>query len=513
MTYNEQTGNKKRIAKNTFVLYARSILVMVIALYTSRIILSALGAEDFGLYNVIAGVVGLFLFLRTAMEKCTQRFLNVEMVRGTDRLKDTFSVSLTIHLLIALFAFLLTETIGLWFLNYHVNIPEGREFAANCVYQAAVIGLSFTICTIPFSACIIAHEKMGFFAFVSIADAFLNLAAALTISLSGNDHLIFYSICVLIVNALNFLAYLLYCMRKFEEVTIKVLWEKSLIKQMLDYIGWTLFGHTLIIATNQGNIILVNQFFGVTVNAAMAIASQVNRAVLNFTNNFQTAFNPQITKSYAAQDFVFLRSLVYGTTKISYFLLTIISMPLIFNLNMILDFWLTEVPQYTAEFCILMIVSGILQASSSPLNFCVMSSGNIKAFQIATGLVFVSDLFILYALFSAGMPPVTAMYLKSAIMLIVFGVRLHYARKIIPTLTIKSYLHNIAFPLLTSTALSIVVVIFLMQYVNTLFTHIVSIPLIAGITASSAYLIGLSKEERAQTIAFVKKMRKKIQHG
>ena len=512
MTYNEQTGNKKRIAKNTFVLYARSILVMVIALYTSRIILSALGAEDFGLYNVIAGVVGLFLFLRTAMEKCTQRFLNVEMVRGTDRLKDTFSVSLTIHLLIALFAFLLTETIGLWFLNYHVNIPEGREFAANCVYQAAVIGLSFTICTIPFSACIIAHEKMGFFAFVSIADAFLNLAAALTISLSGNDHLIFYSICVLIVNALNFLAYLLYCMRKFEEVTIKVLWEKSLIKQMLDYIGWTLFGHTLIIATNQGNIILVNQFFGVTVNAAMAIASQVNRAVLNFTNNFQTAFNPQITKSYAAQDFVFLRSLVYGTTKISYFLLTIISMPLIFNLNMILDFWLTEVPQYTAEFCILMIVSGILQASSSPLNFCVMSSGNIKAFQIATGLVFVSDLFILYALFSVGMPPVTAMYLKSAIMLIVFGVRLHYAKKIIPTLTIKSYLHNIAFPLLTSTALSIVVVIFLMQYVNTLFTHIVSIPLIAGITASSAYLIGLSKEERAQTIAFVEKMRKKIQH-
>ena len=232
MTYNEQTGNKKRIAKNTFVLYARSILVMVIALYTSRIILSALGAEDFGLYNVIAGVVGLFLFLRTAMEKCTQRFLNVEMVRGTDRLKDTFSVSLTIHLLIALFAFLLTETIGLWFLNYHVNIPEGREFAANCVYQAAVIGLSFTICTIPFSACIIAHEKMGFFAFVSIADAVLNLAAALTISLSGNDHLIFYSICVLIVNALNFLAYLLYCMRKFEEVTIKVFGMQMQIKNI-----------------------------------------------------------------------------------------------------------------------------------------------------------------------------------------------------------------------------------------------------------------------------------------
>ena len=276
---NEQTGNKKRIAKNTVVLYIRMIVVMFITLYTSRIILSALGAEDFGLYNVIAGVVGLFLFLRTAMEKCTQRFLNVEMARGTDRLKDTFRVSLTIHLLIALFAFLLTETIGLWFLNSHVNIPEGREFAANCVYQAAVVGLSFTICTIPFSACIIAHEKMGFFAIISILDAFLNLAAAFMISLSGNDHLIFYAICILIVNALNFLAYLLYCMRKFEEVTLKVLWEKSLIKQMLDYIGWALFGHTLIIATNQGNILLVNQFYGVTVNAAMAIASQVNQVI------------------------------------------------------------------------------------------------------------------------------------------------------------------------------------------------------------------------------------------
>ena len=506
---NEQTGNKKRIAKNTVVLYIRMIVVMFITLYTSRIILSALGAEDFGLYNVIAGVVGLFLFLRTAMEKCTQRFLNVEMARGTDRLKDTFRVSLTIHLLIALFAFLLTETIGLWFLNSHVNIPEGREFAANCVYQAAVVGLSFTICTIPFSACIIAHEKMGFFAIISILDAFLNLAAAFMISLSGNDHLIFYAICILIVNALNFLAYLLYCMRKFEEVTLKVLWEKSLIKQMLDYIGWALFGHTLIIATNQGNILLVNQFYGVTVNAAMAIASQVNRAVLNFTNNFQTAFNPQITKSYAAQDFVFLRSLVYGTTKISFFLLTIISMPLIFNLNMILDFWLTEVPQYTAEFCTLMIVSGILQATSSPLNFCVMSSGDIKAFQIATGLVFVSDLFILYAFFSAGMPPITAMYLKTAIMLVVFGVRLHFARKKIPTLTINSYLRNIVFPLLTSTALSVAVIIVLMQHVNTLFMHIVSIPLIVFITASSAYIIGLSREERAQIIAFFNRFAKK----
>ena len=508
----EQTGNKKRIAKNTVVLYIRMIVVMFITLYTSRIILSALGAEDFGLYNVIAGVVGLFLFLRTAMEKCTQRFLNVEMARGTDRLKDTFRVSLTIHLLIALFAFLLTETIGLWFLNSHVNIPEGREFAANCVYQAAVIGLSFTICTIPFSACIIAHEKMGFFAFISIVDALLNLVAAFTISLLGNDHLIFYAICILIVNALNFLAYLIYCTRKFEEVTIKILWEKSLVKQMFDYIGWALFGHTLIIATNQGNIILVNQFYGVAVNAAMAIASQVNRAVLNFTNNFQTAFNPQITKSYAAKDFVFLRSLVYGTTKISFFLLTIISLPLIFNLNMILDFWLTEVPQYTAAFCTLMIVSGILQASSSPLNFCVMSSGDIKAFQITTGLVFVSDLFILYALFSAGMPPIAAMYLKTVIMLVVFGVRLHFAGKIIPTLTIKSYLRNIVFPLLTSTALSVAVIIILMQYVYTIFMHIVSIPLIACITASSAYLIGLSQEERAQTITFVKRIRKKILH-
>ena len=184
-------------------------------------------------------------------------------------------------------------------------------------------------------------------------------------------------------------------------------------------------------------------------------------------------------------------------------------MPLIFNLNMILDFWLTEVPQYTAEFCTLMIVSGILQATSSPLNFCVMSSGDIKAFQIATGLVFVSDLFILYAFFSAGMPPITAMYLKTAIMLVVFGVRLHFARKKIPTLTINSYLRNIVFPLLTSTALSVAVIIVLMQHVNTLFMHIVSIPLIVFITASSAYIIGLSREERAQIIAFFNRFAKK----
>jgi len=513
MANSEHTGNKKRIAKNTVVLYIRMIVVMLITLYTSRVVLKALGAEDFGLYNVIAGVVGLFLFLRTSMEKCTQRFLNVEMAQDTGRLKETFSVSLTIHLLIALCAILLTETIGLWFLNYHVNIPEGREFAANCVYHAAVISLSFTICTIPFSACIIAHEEMGFFAFVSIMDAVFNLCAALLIAHAPTSRLILYSVCICSINALNLLAYIVFCIRSFSEVTLKLYWEKRLVRQMFDYIGWALFGHTLIIATNQGNIILVNQFYGVTVNAAMAIASQVNRAVLNFTNSFQTAFNPQITKSYAAQDFIFLRSLVYGTTKISFFLLTIISMPLIFNLDMILNFWLTEVPQYSADFCTLMIVSGILQASSSPLNFCVMSSGDIKAFQITTGLVFVSDLIILYALFSVGMPPITAMYIKIFIMLAVFGVRLHFAKKKIPTLTINSYLRDIVFPLLTSTVLSVAVIIALMQYVNTLFMHIVSIPLIIGFTASSAYLIGLSKDERAQTIAMVKRITKKILHN
>ncbi|MCF0206771.1 MAG: oligosaccharide flippase family protein, partial [Bacteroidales bacterium] len=351
MAQNSSSRNK-RIATNTFWLYIRSLIVMLVSLYTSRVILDALGVEDYGLYNVVGGVVGLFSFLRTSMTKSTQRFLNVEMVNPLGRLKDTFSVSLFVHVIIAVVALFLLETVGLWFLNNYIQIPSGREHAANMVYQSTVFSLILTIISVPYNASIIAHEKMGYFAIVSIVDCLLKLLICYLILVDGFDRLILYGWLMLGVSFVNFLMYVAYCLIMCSETSFRLLYDKALFRDMFSYTTWTVVGQAAIVGTNQGNNILVNIFHTVTANAAMGVANQVNSAVVSLTSNFQTAFNPQITKSYAAKDYAYLTSLVYTTSKISYLLLLIVSLPLMFNVEDILNIWLKEVPQDAGVFCI-----------------------------------------------------------------------------------------------------------------------------------------------------------------
>lgn len=447
--------NNKRIAKNTLVLYIRMLIVTVCGLYTSRIILKSLGIDDYGLYSVVGGVVTLFSFFRSSMEKCTQRYLNIEMAKPNGRLRGTFNNALIIHMAFAIIAFVFAETIGLWFLNTYLNIPLGREFAANCVYQTVVGGLVLTIMKIPYSASIISNERMGLFAFISLVDCILNLLIAFLISYSNFDRLIYYSFLLLFANLINFIFYIIYCNSNFSETKLQLKLEKDICREMLRYTSWTLLGHAMIIGTNQGNSILVNMFHGVSANAAMAVANQVNSHVLQLTGNFQTAFNPQITKTYASDDKIYLQKLIFSTSKLSYYLLLLICLPLMFNIDRVLDIWLDHVPVDANIFCILMLSSGIIQATTAPLNFGVMASGQIKWFQIVTGCVFISDLFFLYALFSLGMPAPTAMIVKLGIMMIVAFVRMFFSQKILRCVTIISYSKNVLFPLITVTIICV----------------------------------------------------------
>lgn len=453
----DNTSKSKRIAKNTVMLYVRSLIVMIISLYTSRVILHALGVEDYGLYNVIGGVVGLFAFLRTSMTKSTQRFLNVEMAKPDGRLSETFRVSFSIHFVISLVALLLAETLGLWFLNNYIQIPEGREFAANIVYQSTVFSLVFTILSVPFNACIIAHEKMGYFAAVSIADSILKLLICYLIMIDGMDRLILYGWLMMLINLINFFLYAIYCLSKYSETSFQFLFHKGLVKEMLGYTTWTLLGQIAIIGTNQGNNVLVNMFHSVTANASMGIAHQINSAIVSLTSNFQTAFNPQITKSYAARDYDYLRFLVYSTSKISYFLLFFVSIPIIFNIGDILNIWLTKAPLYADEFCVLIIINSILNALSAPLNFSVLSSGNIKWFQIVTSIVYLSDLFFVYIFFSLGFPPVYALYVKVSIMVVILFVRLNFAHKIVASIDYYSYFKVVLKRIAIVTVLSVII--------------------------------------------------------
>lgn len=480
------------------------LIVTLVGLYTSRVILKALGADDFGLYSVVGGIVALFAFFRSSMEKCTQRFLNFEMGKDGENLYGVFGNALTIHIGIATIAFILAETIGIWFLNTHINIPEGREYAANCIYQTVVGGLLLTIFSIPYSAAIIAHERMGIFAIISIVECACVLITALIINLVSQDRLILYGILVLATRLTVFIICVAYCYVNISETKVRPTYDKSISRKMLGYTSWALLGHAMILGTNQGNIILVNMFHGVSANAAMAVANQVNSHVLSLTSNFQTAFNPQITKSYAVKDFTYLQSLMISTSKLSYFLLFAICLPLFLNIDFILDIWLEDVPIDTNIFCILMLSSGIIQATTSPLNFSIMATGRIKWFQIVTGLVFISDLFILYFFFNLGLSAPTAMWVKLSIMIIVAIVRAIFVHKVMPEVIIKDYFNKALIPILATTLIAVPFALFLISFANSIVGKLSLTLIVFIITLGLIVFVGFTNKERQVLLNFFK---------
>lgn len=501
----DKSSNTKRILKNTIILYVRMIVVMVIALYTSRVVLKALGVEDFGLYNVIGGVVSLFAFLRTSLEQTTQRFLNYEMGSANGRLSDVFRVNFTIHVVIAVIAFLLTETVGLWFVNNYINIPEGREIAANWVYQSVVLSLCMTIITVPFSAAINAHEKMSYYAIVTIIDAFLKLAIAFAILYDNNDRLILYGILMGLISVVDFAMYSVYSKIKFEEISFKLLFDRVLIKRVLSFTSWTLVGQAATLGTNQGNNILLNIFHGVTANAAMGVGNQIGSAILGLSGNFQKAFNPQITKSYAEKDFEYMRFLLFAMSKVTFGLMMICSIPVIFNIDIILDVWLDIVPAGASIFAILFIIQGIINALSTPLNFCVNASGNIKMNQIMQSLVYASDLLLLYMLYKSGCPPETAMWVKIYVVTTVLFVRLHYAIKYMPTLSMENYCVKVLLPLVMTSIFCGILVFILESYTFTISQRIISTVLLMIAASAMLYFIVLSKSEKKTVIKLFKR--------
>ena len=505
----QTSGNKRRIAKNTIVLYIRMIFVMLISLYTSRVVLQALGVDDFGLYGVIGGVVGLFAFLKTSMGKATQRFLNVEMVAEGGDLKKVFRTSVTIHFLIAIVILILAETIGLWFLNAKINIPEGRELAANVIYQTTVISICVSMMEIPFNADIIAHEKMTFFAVISVMDAFLKLLISFLILNDNGDRLILYGILMMGISVINVALYYLYCKRKFFEVSLRPCYDRERFKSIFGFVGWTLLGQAAVIGCNQGNGILVNMFHSVAANAAMSIGNQVSAAVTNLSSNFQTAFNPQITKSYAEGNYDYLRNLVFSTSKISYCLLFVVMLPIAFNIDFILDFWLDKVPDLSNIFCILFMVNAIINALSAPLNFSVMASGNIKWFQIVTAVVYLSDLVILYFLFSMGLPPATALWVKVGIMVVILFVRLYYAHLEIDCIDFGSYVKQVIIPLAMMSLGSIVIAVVLHPFFTDLMMRVMLTSAIILANLILMWFVALNNNQRKSLISIFQKKRKK----
>ena len=379
--------NSKRIAKNTAMLYIRMLLIMAVTLYTSRVVLEVLGVEDFGIYNIVGGVVVLFSFINNAMATATQRFLNFEL--GRNDIKEVgrvFSMSMTAHISIALLVLLLAETIGLWFLLTQMNIPDGRMNAAVWCYQFSILTTCIQIIRVPYNACIIAYERMSFYAYISILEVILKLLIVFLLSIGGFDKLIFYSILMFLVTVAVCYAYKIVCNRNFNISRYSFFWDKILYKKLMSFSGWSLFGSAANVGAQQGSNILLNIFYGVALNTASGISNQVTHALYSFVSNFQMAFNPSLVKNYATQDYSILEKMILASSKFSFFLFFIVSIPLFLYTDFFLSIWLRDVPAYASEFTRLMILFLALDTLAAPFWITVQASGSIKKYQIVVYL-------------------------------------------------------------------------------------------------------------------------------
>lgn len=436
--------NNKRIAKNTLMLYFRMVLLLIISLYTSRVILQELGVDDYGVYNVVGGIVVILSFLNSAMASGTQRFLNVEMGRKNQMaVNKVFMTSQQIHFCVAFCMLIIAETVGLWFLNNYMNIPEGRIGAANFVYQFSIISAIFGIFTVPYNAAIISHEKMSAFAYISIVEASLKLLVAFAIIWSPFDKLIFYAALTMLIGLINCGVYAYYGIRNFEECrhfTLKQ--DKPMMKQMLSFSGWTVFGNLGYILHTQGIAIVINMFFTVTVNAAQGIANQVNGIVTQFTNNFLVALNPQVVKTYAAGELDQMHNLIIRGCKMAFCLMAFFVIPLVLEAPMVLKVWLGIVPEYAVIFMRLVLLISLVNSFSSLLAASKGATGNIKSYQIALTLIGALHIPFAWLAFEFGGGPEYSMYVYLIIAIVLQTLRVWFVCRGI-NLSINRYIREV----------------------------------------------------------------------
>lgn len=426
------TINKKRIAKNTFMLYFRMIIVMVVSLYTSRIFLAILGNEDFGIYNVVGGIIGLFAFITNSFGTVTQRYLNTYIGKGNaHELKKVFASCLSVHLGIALIYVILGETIGLWFVQNKLVIPYDRMYAALWVFQISIVSIVISLFTMPFQSAMISHEKISVYSYYSIIDITLKLVILYLLKIATYDKLIVYALLMLAVNLISNLFCIVYCLIKFPECRIRINLNKSLIKEITSFSGWMTFSTFCLMLSVQGVSILMNLFGGPIANAARAVAVQIQTAVQGFVTNFTVAANPQMIQSYSSGNIKDSMNLSCNVGKLSFYLMSVIVTPIIFNIDYILNLWLVNPPEFTSIFTQLLLIEMTFRTFHDPIGLLVQASGKIKIYQLIIGVLFGVIFICTYISYKLG-APLYVTYLWG-IIIAVSGtiIRVWYAKKLL----------------------------------------------------------------------------------
>lgn len=421
-------ANSKMVAKNTILLYARMFLTMAVGLFTSRVVLNSLGVDDYGLYNVVGGIVVILGFLNSAMTGATQRFLNFELGRrDTDVIKRVFSSAIAIHIIVAAAILIILETVGLWYLNTYVKVDPARLTAANWVFQFSILSFLFSIVTVPYNATIIAHEKMSAFAYISIFEVVLKLIVAYAIYTSKYDRLIIYGFLILVAQVTTRFIYVIYSNKHFEESTFsKNYLDKNMMRNMLSFSSWTIVGNLSYIGHTQGIALLINFFFGVAVNAAQGISNQINGIVNQFVSNFLMALKPQVVKTYAAKEFSSMYSLIIRGSQLSIYLVAMFVIPLTLEAPTLLKAWLGIVPDYTVIFVRITLLISLADSISGLFASAKGATGNIRNYQIVLTLIGLLHLPIVAIFYIQGFPPQYAMFVYLFLILVLQVVRVSW---------------------------------------------------------------------------------------
>ena len=505
--------DNKRIAKNTVLLYIRTLFVMVVSLYMSRVVLQVLGVEDYGVYQVIGGLVAMFSVMSSSLSSAISRFITFEIGTGNkEKLKRIFATSVIIQLCISFIVIIIAEFVGLWFMNTEMQIPSDRMDAAEWVLHCSLITFCINLLSIPYNACIIAHEHMKAFAYVSVVDVLLKLGVVLLIIHSPIDRLISYAILLTIVAAFVRVIYTIYCHKNFEESKAKLIFDNQIFKEMFGFSGWSFFNNTAFIFNTQGVNMLMNVYFGVTVNAARGIANQVESAVLQFVNNFTTALNPQITKSYANNDLNGMHVLICRGAKFAYFSMLLLSLPIILDANQILHLWLVDVPDHTVIFVQLSLIMGMCDCIGTTGFTACMATGNIKRYSLVLTPLIILEFPLTWLLFVWGAPVVSTYYLYIFIKVSVLFVRMHLMKKMIGLNSVM-YVKNVFIPIIITTIGGILLPLLIVYSMDETILRL--IVLLIGTVFSvgiSALYLGMTYHERNVIIqkgaAFLSKIKK-----
>lgn len=502
---NQSLDNNKRIAKNTLFLYLRMFLMMAISLFTSRVVLSTLGVSDYGIYNVVGGVVAMFGLLSGSITNSITRFLTFELGKEDyEQICKVFSTSLNVMFILSAVIFVVGEIVGIWFLNYKMNIPAGRMDAANWVFQCSLVTFIISLISIPYNSTLVAHEKMSAFAYISIFEVVMKLLIVYTLYISPFDKLKTYVVLLLLLSVVIRFIYGYYCKKHFQEASYHFVYDKALLKQMTSFAGWNFFGQGAYLMNNQGVNIVINIFFGVTINAARGIATQVNNAVSQFVSNFMTALNPQITKLYANGNYKEMHKLIYRGAKFSYFLMLFFLIPICLETELILKIWLNIVPDFAVEFVRWTLVITTMGMLSNTLITALHATGKIKRYMIIVGFVEFSNFPLTYLVLKIGYGALSVYYVYFCVYLVLMFLRLYLIKGLIQMKAIE-YIKEVYVKVAIVTFFAFIVPFVICVYQSDSYLRFCFVTIISCIsTTISVLYYGITKHERNKICEFVK---------